>query len=844
MPDTSSPFTVDPKVLSLKEYPIPRPSASRTSNPHYANWDEDIAIANGQVDFEAEDGSDGKGITHMQDGAIDDLELTGGFGFKHAQALSAPTRVWADASMYANSTVDWQASSHFPRDDEPWNSMKQQFAFCLSGPDGKSSQAHQNEAIPQWPSSLVAPDTHRPTTYTSYHRRQTYADNRSTRHGPSGVPNPTMQTLPPYPQGTQLYTRPSLSYQQLRQRDSDWHPQSKAVSSASSTSSPVPFPDLDLDNGLSQYSHTTVTRYRDQPSEGTQRPGRCTPDVMKEHMDEMSQALVGESRPRSRSDDSDILGSSGHSRQQQHSLRSVGNQFLDPVQMSYNHSPYHDGHMHQIQPTNDQQGTTYDAAVAQYQDNDDSRQLDHPNAIMIPMSSQRYQSDRPSSFPITSGFFPTSIPPSQADRATQHAHKPRRRRDTVSTPNTSSTPMRRKGSNKSARVSRSGSLNVIREDPRTSSSLSSRGLLKGRRNGPLSESTRSDAKQKRIEKTVCVRCHMMKQKCEGEDPCEGCRRNLNVRPRGHRCMKSHFLDLIESESCNAVFQRAISPLTLDGGRRVTINFSSTFNVKLMLSRLQASQSSYTFLVHPWIGPSYTLDLAQCFAVLSKFDDVRRLDAYELNDFMDSNVVALSEWLECIKDYDQSLNVLDLSTRWNTMPSRNGYDLVSFNVVESHRRLDVGNQMDLEDILFAVQLCRIILRALEIEAFSALQRSINDLPKQKDQAAIKLLGDQLGQLLLSLRWRIAWWKLFDNWSRSPEAFSSNLSERNTRLTTVLYCYYFIARNKAPADDSLRSGQSHSPPLWGSLPHDESPSGYNAWMQQGQNLIYQAGIPLYQ
>jgi hypothetical protein len=82
MPDTSFPFTVDPKVLSLKEYPIPIPSASQTSNLHYANWDEDLAIANGQVDFEAEDGSDGKGATHWQDGAIDDLELTGGFDFK------------------------------------------------------------------------------------------------------------------------------------------------------------------------------------------------------------------------------------------------------------------------------------------------------------------------------------------------------------------------------------------------------------------------------------------------------------------------------------------------------------------------------------------------------------------------------------------------------------------------------------------------------------------------------------------------------------------------------------------------------------------------------------------
>lgn len=82
MPDTSFPFTVDPKVLSLKEYPTPIPSASQTPNPHYANWDEDLAIANGQVYFEAEDGSDGRGTAHWQDGAIDDLELTGDFDFK------------------------------------------------------------------------------------------------------------------------------------------------------------------------------------------------------------------------------------------------------------------------------------------------------------------------------------------------------------------------------------------------------------------------------------------------------------------------------------------------------------------------------------------------------------------------------------------------------------------------------------------------------------------------------------------------------------------------------------------------------------------------------------------
>ena len=408
-----------------------------------------------------------------------------------------------------------EEGSSLVADPGPWNPLR--FAVSVSGPDQTSLREYQTEDIPQWPSNLVVPGIHRPSIYVSPRRRQTFADNRSTYYGPTSAPDPNIQTLPLTYQGTALHTIPPLSYQQLRQRDSNWCPQSKARSSASSTS-PIPFPDLEIDNSPAQSlcSHTTITRYHEQPGGGTQRKEGWTSDTMKEDMNKMSQDLIGESRSQSRSDDPDILAPSGHSWQQQHSLHSVGNQFLDSVQTSHRLFPDHVEHRHLVRPTNDQYGSTYDAATAEYQYKDESRQLDHPDAIMIPTSSQHYQSDRSSSFPITAGFFPTGVSPSRVDIAHQTTQKARRRRDTISTPNTFSTPMRRKGSNKSGRASRSGSLTVIREDGKKLSNLSPHGSLKGRR-GPLSEETRFDAKQKRLEKTVCVRCHMMKLKVIFQD---------------------------------------------------------------------------------------------------------------------------------------------------------------------------------------------------------------------------------------------------------------------------------------------------------------------------------------
>ena len=180
-----------------------------------------------------------------------------------------------------------------------------------------------------------------------------------------------------------------------------------------------------------------------------------------------------------------------------------------------------------------------------------------------------------------------------------------------------------------------------------------------------------------------------------------------------------------------------------------------------------------------------------------------------------------------------------------MPCRNSYYMVALDIAGSARLFDVENAEDREHIVFAVQLCRIILRALELEALAGLQKAINDLPKQKDDAAIRQLSEQLGQLLLSLRWRIARWTASGGWSEDQEAFDRRYTDRVTEITRKLYCYYFITRKRSSAVNGSsanpnQSGDSYSRSSLGELPNDDSPMGFSTWMQRGQAHLYQARV----
>ena len=186
---------------------------------------------------------------------------------------------------------------------------------------------------------------------------------------------------------------------------------------------------------------------------------------------------------------------------------------------------------------------------------------------------------------------------------------------------------------------------------------------------------------------------------------------------------------------------------------------------------------------------------------------------------------------------------DQSIHFNDMPSRNSYDHLQLGGAEYARPLNIYNDQDVQIILFAVQINRIILRALELEAYGALQRSINDFHKLKDDAALRLLNGQLARVILSLRWRMAWWASFGPPFEQSQGSRIGLTERVRMLTHVLYCYFFITKKKLGSrenslPDQARSSYGHPVPALGVLPNDDSAEGFNSWMRNGQVQLQQS------
>lgn len=468
--------------------------------------------------------------------------------------------------------------------------------------------------------------------------------------------------------------------------------------------------------------------------------------------------------------------------------------------------------------------------------------LDHPGAIKIERSSGHYKSGLTSSFPPSADCSPDYMPTIQTSR-------PHRAITSTSQPAllSSSQPNLpiQKDSNKSTSVrgSRSGSLSVIREyghPQRGSPILSRNGSVKGKRKGPLPTATAIAAARKRKDGSVCIRCRTMKMTCKGGLPCEGCRQITKAKMWDQSCTPANFIDMVKESTCNAVFQHSISHPALDGSRRlVVVPVPAVFNVSRLLDRLESCHSRYDIRVRHSSGSCYTLDSSNCFKLLTKMHKSYGLETCELQEFV-KNKQLRSAWIQCIGGHDLPASVLDRSIRWNDMPSRNSYEVSPHNTLVLGHALDVEDQEDRGTIIFAVQLSRIILRALEIEAFEALQKSVNELTKgSKPDADIGTLTDQLGRILTSLRWRISWWAVVGD---SPD---ERFISRVTKLSRVLYCYYFVARKKmspwsGQLPNKIRSVYADVEPVYEELPLTDSLSAFHAWMQKGQAIVKAAKV----
>lgn len=182
-----------------------------------------------------------------------------------------------------------------------------------------------------------------------------------------------------------------------------------------------------------------------------------------------------------------------------------------------------------------------------------------------------------------------------------------------------------------------------------------------------------------------------------------------------------------------------------------------------------------------------------------------------------------------------------------MPSRAGFEIVSLCEDVSSRPMDVENEEDKAEILIAAQLSRIICRALEVSAFKFLQKELNNLTKgSKSNEGAEKFVRELGQLLVTLRWRICWWELLGDGSAIQDDSRDRYVERVKKITRVLYFYYCNAKKKLPSwtdPQSLKGIQSRyadAEPIFDDFPHTDSIEGFHEWMTHGQDLIHEAGV----
>lgn len=182
-----------------------------------------------------------------------------------------------------------------------------------------------------------------------------------------------------------------------------------------------------------------------------------------------------------------------------------------------------------------------------------------------------------------------------------------------------------------------------------------------------------------------------------------------------------------------------------------------------------------------------------------------------------------------------------------MPSRAGYSFVSLQGGDE-RPMDVNNPEDRRDILLAAQLSRIVCRMLEVEGFRKLERDFYNIKWKQisNETHIRFLGE-LGRILLTLRWRVSWWKLHGDGSRESDPSQQHYVDRVDLICRILYVYYTSVLAKLPSwstTDVPKGVWSHyadsENPIWDDFPLDPSDDGFHAWMERGRELIQQAVV----
>lgn len=163
-------------------------------------------------------------------------------------------------------------------------------------------------------------------------------------------------------------------------------------------------------------------------------------------------------------------------------------------------------------------------------------------------------------------------------------------------------------------------------------------------------------------------------------------------------------------------------------------------------------------------------------------------------------------------------------------------------------MDINNPEDRREILLAAQLSRIFCRMLEVEGFRKLERDFYNIKwKQISQGTHLRFLKELGQIMLSLRWRVSWWKCLGDGGRQPDPSQQHYVDRVDLLCKILYVYYTSVLAKLPSWTTMdipkgvwsRYADSKNA-IWDDLPMDATDGGFQRWMARGRELIAQAGV----
>lgn len=179
-----------------------------------------------------------------------------------------------------------------------------------------------------------------------------------------------------------------------------------------------------------------------------------------------------------------------------------------------------------------------------------------------------------------------------------------------------------------------------------------------------------------------------------------------------------------------------------------------------------------------------------------------------------------------------------------MPSRASYDLVPLSEGCPGRPLNPEDEEDINEIMIAAQISRIVCRKLEIDGYQALQTEINKIRSNSTYEERNSSVEKLGKILLSLRWRMSWWKLLGDGSNHDDPFRDKFVERVEHLSRVLYFYYFTLKtrigpwNHMSGLEGEMSSYPDAVPVFDDFPTVQSIEGFEEWLERGEHLIRKA------